>query len=222
MVIVYNKRLLPPEHAPKAWADLLEPRFRGRIAYADPAASGSAYTILRTATAALAGDPARSAAGDGESRLAGAAGFARALAIALAGRVLPESSQVIPSVASGENLVGLSFENAAAETMAAGPDLGIVYPADGTSAVPDCVALVRGAGRREAAKRFIDFVLGPDVARVLAGRFGRRSARGDIPPPSGLPALSDLELLPYDIAAAAAGKRELVERFRAELAAASE
>ena len=208
MVIVYNRRLLPERDAPSGWAELLEPRFAGRIAYADPASSGSAYTILRTATLALA------RAGRGSAT----ASFARALS----GRVLPESSQVVPAVASGEYLVGLSFENAAAETMAAGSDLGVVYPADGTSAVPDGVAVVRGSGRREAAGRFVDFVLGPDVARVLSGRFGRRSARGDLPPPAGLPPLSSLELLPYDIAAAARGKAALVEEFRLELSRAAD
>lgn len=208
MVIVYNRRLLPEKDAPADWSELLEPRFSGRIAYADPASSGSAYTILRTATAALAR----------EGRASATAAFAGALS----GRVLPESSQVIPAVASGEYLVGLSFENAAAETMAAGSDLGVVYPADGTSAVPDGVAVARGSRRREAAARFVDFVLGPDVARVLSGRFGRRSARGDLPPPAGLPALSSLELLPYDIGAAARGKDALVEAFRLELSRAGD
>ncbi|MBL8965716.1 MAG: extracellular solute-binding protein, partial [Spirochaetaceae bacterium] len=211
MVIVYNGRLLDGEVAPRAWSDLPAERFRGRIAYADPSASGSAYTILRTATTALAGKGGSGSAGEDGAAMAR---FARALG----GRILPESTQVIPSVASGEYLVGLSFENAAAETLAAGSELRIVYPADGTSAVPDGVALLGGAKRPEAARRFIDFALGPDVARVLAGRFGRRSARSAAPPPKGLPALSSLALWSYDIKAAAAGKAEIVAAFRAEFA----
>jgi iron(III) transport system substrate-binding protein len=204
MVIVYNRRLLPENRAPKSWGDILAPRFAGRIAYADPASSGSAYTILKTATTAIA-----------RRRPGGSA--TAAFARALDGRVLRESTQVIPSVASGEFLVGLSFENAAAEMTGTGADIGIVYPADGTSAVPDGVALIRGSRRREAAERFQDFVLGADVARVLSGRFGRRPARADLPPPDGLPPLDGLPLLSYDIAAAAEEKDALVAAFKREL-----
>ena len=204
MVIVYNRRLLPEDRAPKSWGDILHPRFAGRIAYADPETSGSAYTILKIATASIS-----------RRRLGEAA--AALFADSLDGRVLGESTQVIPSVASGENLVGLSFENAAAEMTGTGAEIGIVYPADGTSAVPDGVAIIRGSLRRAAAERFVDFVLSSDVARVLSGRFGRRPARADLPPPDGLPSLAALPLLPYDIAAAAKGKDELVAAFKKEL-----
>jgi iron(III) transport system substrate-binding protein len=204
MVIVYNRRLIPEDRAPDSWDDLLDPKLSGRIAYADPASSGSAYTILKTATSAL------SRRHPGEAAVAA---FARALG----GRTLQESTQVIPSVASGEYLVGLSFENAIAELTTAAADIGIVYPSDGTSAVPDGVGLIRGTRRGDAARRFIDFVLSADVARVLSGRFGRRPARGDLPPPEGLPRLADLPLMSYDIPRSAAEKKALVEAFAKEL-----
>lgn len=204
MVIVYNRRLLPEDRAPKSWADLRQPQFEGRVAYADPASSGSAYTILKTATSVLS------------RRFPGGAATAAFVGF-LDGRVLNESTQVIPSVASGENLVGLSFENAAAEMTTTGAEIGVAYPSDGTSAVPDGVAIIRGSPRRAAAERFVDFVLSSDVARVLSGRFGRRPARADLPPPDGLPPLADLTLISYDIRAAAKEKRELVEAFKREL-----
>jgi len=206
MVIVYNRRLLPDAAAPRSWADALFPPLAGRIAFADPAASGSSYTILRTVVSALGSTP-------GLSERDAAAAFASAVA----GRIIPDSKLVAPSVASGQFLVGFVVENAAAELIAAGSDLGIVYPADGTSAVPDGVAVVRGTPRAEAARRFADFALSRDVALVLSGRFGRRSARSDVAPPQGLPALADVKLVPYDIPSAAAGKDALVEEFRAAL-----
>jgi iron(III) transport system substrate-binding protein len=205
MVLVYNRRLLAPERAPGSWASLLEPRFRGRVAYADPSASGSAYTILRTATLALSrGRSADEALG--------------LFAEFIGGRLLPESTQVVPSVASGDCLVGLSFENAVTEALSTDQDLRIVYPTDGTSAVPDGVALVEGAPHPAEARRFIDFVLSSDAAKIVVGRFGRRSARLDAPSPKGLAPLSSLSILPYDISAAAAAKASLVEAFRSRSA----
>jgi iron(III) transport system substrate-binding protein len=135
--------------------------------------------------------------------------FARALK----GRILRESSLVSRAVASGECLVGLTYESSAAEIIAAGSDLRVVYPEDGTSAVPDGVALVRGAPSREAALEFIAFVMGEDVAKVLAGRFGRRPAFAASPAPPGLPELGRIAIAPYDIDEASRDKALTLESF---------
>ncbi len=208
MVMIVNDRLLPPERAPRAWADLGSERLRGSVAYADPSVSGSAYTILRTLL--LAG-------GGGEAGWSRVAAFARILE----GNVLPESSQVFRGVASGEYLAGLTYETAVTDAGRSGSDVRVVYPADGTSAIPDCVALVRGAPHPEAARAFVDFVLGPDVAAVVAVRFGRRSARADAPAPEGLPPLSSLRILPYDVERSAAERAGTLARFRDLLAGAA-
>jgi len=209
MVIAYNKRLLPAGRVPRSWSDLFEPYFRGSIAYADPSVSASSYTILRTIGSALSkpGGPSRT---DVEEA------FARALA----GKVLGESSAVFPAVASGEYLVGIYHDEAAQELLITGSDLKIVYPADGTSAVPDGVALVRGCAHCAAAGTFIDFVLGADVARVMGTRFHRRSVRTDSAPIPGQPALPEITLAPYDIGEAAADKAATLERFKGYLEAA--
>jgi len=203
MVIGYNTRLLDRDAVPRTWEELLEPRFAGAIAYADPAVSASSYTILRTFGYAVTG------AGGARDHAEAEALFVRALG----GKLLGQSADVFPSVASGEYLVGLFHDEAALQLISAGSDLGIVYPADGTSAVPDGVALARGARKPAEAKAFIDFVLGRDVGLVMATRFLRRSARGDCPPPEGQPPVSSLALVPYDIAESAAAKRATLVRF---------
>ena len=45
-VIMYNKTLVPENEVPKTWADLLDSKWQGKIASANPASSGSAYTLL--------------------------------------------------------------------------------------------------------------------------------------------------------------------------------
>jgi iron(III) transport system substrate-binding protein len=208
MVIGYNSRLLPGDRAPRSWSELLEPRFRGAIAYADPAVSASSYTILRTLGTALS-------AGGRMSR----AGAEAAFVANLGGKLISESSSVFPSVASGEYLVGLYHDEGARELMLSGSDLRIVYPTDGTSAVPDGVALVRGSRHGAAAKAFIDFVLGRDVAKVMVTRFHRRSARSDCESPPGQLPISAISLVDYDIGAAAVEKEATLARFRALRAA---
>lgn len=204
MAIGYNVRLLPADRVPGSWAELLEPRFKGAIAYADPAVSASSYTILRTLGSAMEGR-------GGLSRAQVEEAFVRNLD----GKLLPESSAVFPSVASGEFLVGLYHDEGARELMIAGSDLRIVYPEDGTSAVPDGVALLAGAVHGGNARRFVDFVLSVDVARVMASRFHRRSARLDCPTPEGQAPLASIRLVDYDIGVAARDKAATLERFAA-------
>jgi iron(III) transport system substrate-binding protein len=43
MIIAYNTTKLKPEEAPKSWKDLLDPRFKGKIAMPSPMLSGTAY-----------------------------------------------------------------------------------------------------------------------------------------------------------------------------------
>jgi len=126
---------------------------------------------------------------------------------------------VYRGVASGEYLAGVTYENAGAESRRLGSDVRLVYPADGTSAVPDGVAILRGAPHPGAARRFVDFALGADVAGVVAARFGRRSARLDSPVPDGLPPFESIRLLDYDFDAAVSRRQATIERF-ADLTAA--
>ena len=45
-VIMYNKNLVAENEAPKGWADLVDSKWKGKLAFADPTSSGSAYTTL--------------------------------------------------------------------------------------------------------------------------------------------------------------------------------
>ena len=57
-VLAYNTDLVSEADAPKGWKDLLDPKFRGRIALADPAKSSSTYAVLLTMMDKLGGDTA--------------------------------------------------------------------------------------------------------------------------------------------------------------------
>ena len=46
LVILQNTKLMPADAGPKSWADLLEPKWKGKVAFTDPANSGSAYSNL--------------------------------------------------------------------------------------------------------------------------------------------------------------------------------
>lgn len=181
VVLIYNTKLVRAESV-TSWVDLEKPAFRGNIAFADPQISGSSYTALVT----------RILAGGGEDCLSG-------FRAALEGRQSDSSGAVVSSVARGSALVGITLEETALQHISAGEDIALVYPADGTSCVPDGSALVKGAPHEENARRFLDFTVSEDVQSLVGQRFCRRAVRGDIPADPALPALSTLNLVDYDV-----------------------
>ncbi len=184
VVLIYNTKLVDPRWV-TGWRDLLSSRFRGKIAVADPSVSGSSFTGIVTFLYALSGT--------WEERL-------RQLAANLAGRQLDGSGEMLTSVANGTDWVGFTLEETALKRMAAGDDIALVYPADGTSSVPDGSALVKGAPHEDNAKLFLDFTVSRDVQQLLVEQFYRRSVRSDVEPAQGGPAALDtVPLIDYDV-----------------------
>lgn len=194
VVLIYNTKLVDPEHL-TGWQDLFRPEFNGQIAFANPEKSGSCFTALSTFRLAA-----------GEEGLA-------SLAQSLNG-IQAESSGTIPtSVASGEHLVGITLEETALGQIQDGANLGIVYPADGTSCVPDGTAIIRNAPHMENATKFLEFTLSRDVQELLQTQLNRRSVWADIAESSKLPPLDTLNALPYDIHAAASVRSMLLREW---------
>lgn len=182
VVLIYNTKLVSPDKI-TGWSSLSDPIFRGRIAFADPAISGSSFTAL--ATQILAGKSM-------EKTLA-------TLAENLQGKTLSSSGDVLNAVVDGSCLVGITLEETALKYIAAGADLAMVYPEEGTSCVPDASAIVKGAPHSENAKRFLDFTVSYEVQQMLSESSYRRPVRSDIPAGESLLPLQDIVLVDYDI-----------------------
>jgi len=191
MVLIYNPKLVrfnPPE----GWSSLLDPAWKGRIAFASPAVSGSSYTVLATMIQALGGEP--------EDRV-------KDFYNNLDGQVLSGSGEVIDAVAQGEYFIGVTPEEAAVNGIKEGYDIAMVYPVEGTSIVADGAAIIKNCRHEENAKRFLDFILSEDVQRRLSDTFSRRSVR------TGLYTLSTrgLKSLDYDVAWAGSHHAEILQ-----------
>ena len=194
LVLIYNPKLIRGDRV-TGWESLLKPFLRGKIAFADPAVSGSSYTALATVLQALPEDRDR---------------VLRTFADNLAGKQLSSSGDVLSAVAQGECWVGVTLEETASRRIAAGDQLVLVYPAEGTSCVPDGCALVRGSPHPESAKAFIDFTVSRDVQQLLGERFCRRPVRDDLDAGTALPSLSKLKQISYDISWASSQRDPLL------------
>jgi hypothetical protein len=117
MIIMVNKSLVKDAERPRAWKDLLDPKWKGKVVMANPEKSGSAYAQVY-----------------GIWKLYDWDGIKKLIANA---KVLDSSSLIYKGVAAGEYPVGITMEYAAHRYIAGGDkNVAIVYPADGPSSPP--------------------------------------------------------------------------------------
>jgi ABC-type Fe3+ transport system, periplasmic component len=196
MVIMYNKKMVSADKVPTGWADLLKPEWKGKISYADPNKSGSSYTQMLTMYSAMGGWD-----------------FVGKFATQLDGKVESSSTNVPKKVADGELPLGITLEDNAVRYLDGG-NIGIVYPKEGTSAVPDGMALIKGAKHPNAAKKFLDFLQSKDAQEIVVSQFKRRSVRTDVAATQGLIALKDIKMVNYDFDMAANKKADNLKKWQ--------
>jgi iron(III) transport system substrate-binding protein len=198
-IIMYNKKLVPEAEAPKSWRDVLDPRWKGKVAYADATKSGSSYTLLVTWLTVFGKNDA---------------GWKYVEDVLRQSKVLPKSSMTYQMVANAEIPLGLTFEQAAFEYLKGGAPIGLVYPAEGTAIIPDGSAIIANAPHPNAARLFLDFTVSKEGQALVVEKFGRRSVRKDVPTPAGLPTLDKIKPIAYDLQYAADNRNEILKRFQ--------
>lgn len=195
-VFVVNTKMLKPAQYPQKWTDLTDARFKKLISSAPADKSGSAYMQLANVIA-IYGDK----------------GWDVYKGI-MKNMVISTSSGAVPKfVNDGEQAVGLTLEDNAFRYVEGGGPVAIVYPADGTVAAPDGMAILKGAPNLANAKIFTDWCLSKPVQEYLVNAMKRRPVRTDVASPKGLPAMTEIKGIPYDFGWAAKSKTEFVKKF---------
>lgn len=184
LVITQNTKAIPEDRGPRSWQDLTDPKWKGTIAYTDPANSGSAYV---TATLLLQMWGANDAAWDRLGKLLANT------------KVLNRSTLVFDGVGSGEYPLGISLEYAGFLWAHNGAPVAVIYPSDGTTVQPEGIAIIKGAPDADAARELVDFINSKPMQEAMLRATFRRPARQDIDlSTSRMPPLSSLKLVAYD------------------------
>ncbi|POX40751.1 2-aminoethylphosphonate ABC transporter substrate-binding protein [Streptomyces sp. Ru73] len=167
---IYNKKQL--KRPPQNWQDLLDPTYRNKLQYSTPGVAGDGTAVVIKAMHDLGGtDPAMA--------------YFKKLQ---ANNVGPSSStgQLAPKTAKGELLVANGDVQMNYATMKSMPDQGIFFPAaekggrPSTFALPYAAGLVKNAPHTENAKKFLDYLLSPEVQREVSAVGGGFAARKDV------------------------------------------
>jgi iron(III) transport system substrate-binding protein len=195
MPIAYNTNLVKPEEAPKSFADLLDPKWLGRIVKAHPSYSGGIVTSTFQTVKAMGWDYIEKLGKQ---------------------KVLQVQSATEPpkKLALGERAVsadGLEYMNI--RMRESGAPIAIVYPKEGTPFIPGCEAIAKNAPHPNAAKLFMSFMVSRETQQYLADAAGLRSFHPDVKLKAGVVPLSQIKLLPADPIAQEAATEEIKKKY---------
>ena len=191
-----NTKMLTPAQYPKTWADLANPAYKGKISLARVDKSGSAFIQLATILQ-LYGDEK------------GWDLYAKIMDNA----VMSNSSGAVPKfVNDGEAALGLSNEDTLLKFKVGGGPVELLYPADGTSASADVMALSATPINAEGGKAFINYMLSKE-AQELVATAGRRPVRPDVASSTALTPLSKIKLIKYDEVWAGANRARIMSKW---------
>ena len=183
LVFMYNKDLLKTGEAPNKWTDLLDPKWKNKIAFPNPANSSFAYTTFTMMLHQL---------GNNEAAWKQMENF-------LANTQLTEQSSMVPtSVEKGEFPMGITQEYVATRYLAGGAKVGVIYPEEGNCIQAEGVGIIKGAKHRSAAEKFMDFCNDKSFRELVIKDQFRRPARKDLDFSKivPMPPLSKIKLMP--------------------------
>jgi iron(III) transport system substrate-binding protein len=194
-VIGYNTNLVKREDAPKSYADLLDPRWMGKIVKGHPGYSGA----ILTATFVLARDLGWSyfekLAQQKVMQVQSAADPPKKILL---------GERAVMADGNDYNLVLLKDQ---------GQPVEAVYPAEGSPLIIVPSGIFRSAPNPNAARLFQSFFFSAEGQQLLVDGFAHRSFHAQIKEKAGHTPLASLKLLKADPAQVLAQSEEIKARY---------
>jgi iron(III) transport system substrate-binding protein len=203
----YNTELVAKKKLPipKTWADLLNPVYKGDIQVANPASSGTAYTMIATLVQLMGEDKAFD--------------YLKGLHKNVS-QYTRSGTGPIKAVARGETAISVSFVHDAPGEKMQGFPIETVTPSDGTGAEIGSMSLIKGARNLDAAKKFYDWALSPATQEMgaAAKQFqlpSNKATKVD----ARVPDFKKIKFINYDYAkyGASAERRRLIARWEKDV-----
>lgn len=187
-LIQYNTNQVKAADAPKNWKDLLDPKWKGKIAMADPAKSQSVHSFLWFINTEMAKSDAASYGLQYFDRLK-------------ANEVRLESSHgtIRDLTASGERPIGIQLLANGQTSANRGDPTAIVWPPEGSPGEISAFAMFSASDNKPAAKAWLDFVISKEGQTVMPKALSCAPIRNDVDYkfPGGT-AVADVKIVPVD------------------------
>jgi iron(III) transport system substrate-binding protein len=195
ILLTHNTQKVGAGEAPKRWKDLLDPKWKGKIAIGHPAFSGYVATWVLSV-----------------SKLYGWEYFEQlARQNPQIGRSINDT---VTALASAERLVAAGPDLTTLKSKQKGNPVELVYPEDGAVLMTSPSAIMKRAPHPNAAKLFMDFIMTTEYSQILA-RNGGAPLRPEVAPPKGLRPLGEVKLIRPTLEEIRPGIPQVIEKFRA-------
>lgn len=206
----YNSELLEQKKlpAPKCWADLIKPEYKGEVQIANPNSSGTAYTFLATMVQLLGEDKAFE--------------YLKALNENVNQYT---KSGAAPAIAAGrgETLIGIAFQHdVIVPVVTANAPIVNVSPCEGTGFEIGSMSIIQGAPNLDNAKKWYDWALTPEAQKLAAeAKSFQNPSNKETPLPEQAQKMESIKLIDYDFAkfGSSAERKRLLSRWDKEIAA---
>lgn len=203
----YNKELLAKKKVapPQSWVDLLKPEFKGEVQMANPASSGTAYTMIATLVQLMGEDKAFE--------------YMRALHKNISAYTRSGTAP-IKAVARGETTVSVSFVHDVTTEAVSGFPVGSATPAEGTGAEVGSMSIVKNGPNTGEARKFYEWALTPGGQQFgLAAKQFQLPSNTKVPKDPRMTDPAKIKLINYDYAkyGASAERRRLIAKWEKEV-----
>jgi iron(III) transport system substrate-binding protein len=175
VVIAYNTDKVKADAAPRNWPDLLDAKWKGKVALGHPAFSGYAgnWVVLMT-------------------RLYGWDYFKK---LEKTDPLITRSIiDTVTYLNSGERWIGVSPSASVLESIDKGNPIAIVYPSDGAILMIAPSAVLAKAPHPNAARLFLDYLLSSDYAKIAVKSRGE-ALRPDVPSLPGAKTVNEIKTI---------------------------
>lgn len=194
-VIGYNTNLVKREDAPKSYADLLDPKWQGKIVKAHPGYSGAIMTATFVLTRDLGWPYLEKLAQQKVMQVQSAADPPKKILL---------GERAVMADGNDYNLVLLKDQ---------GKPVEVVYPAEGSPLIIVPSGVFRGAPNPNAARLFQSFLFSAETQQMLVDVFAHRSFHTQVKEKGEHVPLANLKLLKADPAAVQALSEEIKARY---------
>jgi iron(III) transport system substrate-binding protein len=203
----FNTELLAKKKlaAPKCWKDLLSPALHGEVQVANPASSGTAYTMIATIVQLMGEDKAYE--------------YLKGLHKNVS-QYTRSGTGPIKAAARGETTVSISFVHDAPGEQMQGFPIATETPCEGTGAEIGSMSIVKGARNLENAKKFYEWALTTSAQQlgVAAKQFQLPSNKAT-PLDPRIPDFRKIKFIQYDYAkyGKSTERKRLIDRWEREV-----
>jgi iron(III) transport system substrate-binding protein len=193
--IGYNTNLVKREDAPKSYADLLDPKWQGKIVKGHPSYSGAILTTTFVLARELGWSYLEKLAQQKVMQVQSAGDPPKKIML---------GERAVMADGNDYNLVLLKDQ---------GKPVEVVYPLEGSPLIIVQSGIFQNAPNPNAARLFQSFFLSREAQQMLVDEFAHRSFHALVKPRAGQTPMSEVKMLKSDPAAVQAQSEEIKARY---------